>query len=384
MGYYEEHRKILMEGVDAWNEWRRQNKSITPFLSGAFLGKADLNNADLKAADLRGANLMTAKLSNANLSGAQLLGANLTYANLSSAKLLWANLSDAYLSGARLPGADLSKAHLSSAKLFEADLRNANLSSTNLVGVDLRHSILIKANLSGANLSGANLIGAHLSEADFTVVILGETVLVDIDLSTIQNIESCHHLAPSVLDHRTLMRSGRLPEVFLRGCGLPDSLINYFPSLLNEQVRFHSCFISYSKKDEKFAKRLHADLQDNGVRCWFAPEDMKIGDRIRPVIDESIRVYDKLLLILTEQSIKSAWVEKEVETAFEKEQRQQQTVLFPIRLDEAVMEAKEAWAADIRRTRHIGDFCGWKSHDSYRTAFERLLRDLKATAIAKK
>jgi hypothetical protein len=77
-------------------------------------------------------------------------------------------------------------------------------------------------------------------------------------------------------------------------------------------------------------------------------------------------------------------VEKEVETAFEKEQRQQQTVLFPIRLDEAIMEAKEAWAADIRRTRHIGDFCGWKNHDSYRAAFERLLRDLKATASASK
>jgi hypothetical protein len=48
-------------------------------------------------------------------------------------------------------------------------------------------------------------------------------------------------------------------------------------------------------------------------------------------------------------------VEKEVETAFEKERKQGRTVLFPIRLDNAVMEAEEAWAADIRRTRHIGD-----------------------------
>lgn len=42
------------------------------------------------------------------------------------------------------------------------------------------------------------------------------------------------------------------------------------------------------------------------------------------------------------------------------------------------MEAEEAWAADIRRTRHIGDFCGWKGHDNYKRAFERLMRDLKA------
>jgi hypothetical protein len=98
------------------------------------------------------------------------------------------------------------------------------------------------------------------------------------------------------------MQSGRLPEVFLRGCGLPDNWIEYLPSLLNEPVKFYSCFISYSSKDEEFAKRLHADLQNSGVRCWFAPEDMKIGDKIRPVIDESIRVYDKLLLILIRQA----------------------------------------------------------------------------------
>lgn len=28
--------------------------------------------------------------------------------------------------------------------------------------------------------------------------------------------------------------------------------------------------------------------------------------------------------------------------------------------------------------RHIGDFSGWKDHDAYHRAFERLLRDLRA------
>ena len=40
------------------------------------------------------------------------------------------------------------------------------------------------------------------------------------------------------------------------------------------------------------------------------------------------------------------------------------------------MEINQAWAADIRRTRHIGDFSRWKDHDAYQQAFERLLRDL--------
>ena len=167
---------------------------------------------------------------------------------------------------------------------------------------------------------------------------------------------------------------------FLRGCSLPDFIIDNIAVLQGEPIQFYSCFISYSSKDQDFAQRLHADLQNKGVRCWFAPEDLKIGARTRPAIDEAIRVRDKLLLILSEQSIESGWVEKEVETAFEEERRRKETVLFPIRLDNTVMQTGEAWAADIRRTRNIGDFRDWKKHESYQKAFERLIRDLKQEA----
>jgi hypothetical protein len=105
---------------------------------------------------------------------------------------------------------------------------------------------------------------------------------------------------------------------------------------------------------------------------------MKIGDKFRNRIDDAIRVHDKLLIILSNSSIKSSWVEKEVETAFEKERKEERTILFPIRLDTSVMHTHQAWAADVRRTRHIGDFSKWKKKERYQEAFERLLRDLKA------
>ena len=168
--------------------------------------------------------------------------------------------------------------------------------------------------------------------------------------------------------------------MFLRGVGLSDELIAFYRATFGKAIEFYSCFISYSSKDDEFAKRLHADLQDNGVRCWFAPEDMKIGERIRHGIDEAIRVHDKLLLILSQHSVQSPWVATEVETAFERERRQNRPVLFPIRLDDAVMRTRKAWAAEIRRTRNIGDFTRWKEHDAYQQALERLLRDLKSGA----
>jgi hypothetical protein len=174
-----------------------------------------------------------------------------------------------------------------------------------------------------------------------------------------------------------LQRSGLLPLPFLRGVGLPDNLIDYLPSLLNQPIQFYSCFISYSSADEEFAKRLHADLQAHGVRCWFAPEDMKIGDEIEDTIDIAIRLRDKLLLILSETAMASAWVSKEVRTDLAEEKQHNRRVLFPVRVDDAVMHTTEQWAHDIKRKRHIGDFTRWKDHDAYSKGLERLLRDLK-------
>lgn len=100
--------------------------------------------------------------------------------------------------------------------------------------------------------------------------------------------------------------------------------------------------------DEDFAKRLHADLQQSNVRCWFAPEDLKIGDKFRKRTDESIRIYDKLMVILSQNSIESAWVEEEVEAALKKERAQNDLVLFPVRLDDTVMNTGQAWAASLK------------------------------------
>jgi uncharacterized protein YjbI with pentapeptide repeats len=270
---------------------------------------------------------------------------------------------------------DLGEADLGGANLFGANLFGANLSGANLSGANLSG-----ANLSGADLSGVNFTGTDLRRATLERAVLGETVFADTNLAGAKGLETARHWAPSTIDHRTSERSGDLPLAFLRGCGLPDDLIDFYTARYGKAIQFYSCFISYSTKDQELADRLHADLQDNGVRCWLASEDLKTGDPFRDVIDQAIRVHDKLLLILSEHSIASAWVQKEVETAFERERNdpEERTILFPIRVDEAVMETDKAWAADIRRTRHIGDFIGWDANNAkYVEAFERVLRDLR-------
>jgi hypothetical protein len=328
-----EHLKILKQGVKVWNRWLAKNFGYVekPDLSGADLNGISLDRIDLRGVNLHGANFIQASLGDARLGGA----------NLSQV-----NLSDAYLN--------------------DADLFSANLWGANLSGVSL-----ISANLTDAELANANCLETQMAF----------TILSNVDLSEVKNLDSVIHSGPSCIGIDTIYKSrGNIPEKFLRGCGVPKDFITYMRSLTGKAIEFYSCFISYSSKDEEFAKRLYADLQNEGVRCWFAPEDLKIGERFRVRIDESIRMHDKLLLVLSENSVASQWVEDEVEAALEKEREQNKTVLFPVRLDGAVMEVKDGWPAAVRRNRHMGDFSEWKSHDSYRKAFERLMRDLKAEA----
>lgn len=286
--------------------------------------------------------------------------------------------------GANLTSADFSIAWCNGSGMTDTD-HSCERTSTQFNNAILNRAIFHYANLDGVDFTNASLlntkfVAARLDNANFENAVLGGTVFSGVDLSNVKGLHLVTHNKSSYIDIQTIVISkGNLPEEFLRGCGIPDVFIEYIPSLVNQNpLQYYSCFISYSSSDEEFSKRLYTDLQESGVRCWYAPEDMRIGSRIRPTIDHSIHIHDKLLLVLSKHSLASRWVEKEVETAFEEECARNRVVLFPIRLDNAVMETQEAWAADIRRTRHVGDFSNWKEPASYKKAFERLLRDLKA------
>src|SRR5262249_26973615 len=157
----------------------------------------------------------------------------------------------------------------------------------------------------------------------------------------------------------TILRSeGDIPEVFLRGAGLDDTFLSYVLSLAKKPIQYYSCFLSYSNKDQDVVDRLYADPQSGNVRCWYARHELKPGDYYRYRIDESIRVYDKLVLVLSEHSIKSQWVEEEVEAALKREESMDMTeqVLFPLRLDDAAMRSERSWIKSLRYHRHIADF----------------------------
>jgi hypothetical protein len=275
-------------------------------------------------------------------------------------------------------GIDLTAADLSNANLIEAHLEKVNLSDANLSGADFTQASFVQVNFTCANLNNAN----------FTDVVILDSIFDFVDLRPVEGLETVIFLGPSSIGIQAIYQSnGEIPEAFLRGAGLPEQFIDYVKTLRGTPLEFYSCFISYSTKDEEFAKRLHQDLQNAGVRCWFSTHDIQGGKKIHEQVDDAIRVHDRLLLILSEDSMKSPWVKTEIANARQKEAKEGRDVLFPVGLvpyDEKIRPWK-LFDADIgddsaREIRgfYIPDFTNWKEPEAYQKAFKQLIDGLKS------
>jgi hypothetical protein len=199
-------------------------------------------------------------------------------------------------------------------------------------------------------------------------------VFADNDLSEVTGLETVLHLGPSTIGIDTIYKSkGNIPEVFLRGAGVPEEFIVYMRSLAGKPIDSYSCFISHSSEDDDFAQRLYADLRAKNVRSWKFDENAKWGEPVWGEIDTAIRHYDKLVVICSEHSLQSPPVIREIERASQKEDREHKNVLFPIRIDDYLFdEWDHPRKADVVG-KVIGDFRDSENLEAYTKAFPRFL-----------
>jgi hypothetical protein len=350
----EEHLKILKQGVEAWNRWRKENPDVRP----------DLNEAHLPP-------------------DAYLRGADLSLVNLSGAILRQANLSGANLMGANLNG--------------RAILTAADLSGAILFGVDFSGAILVRADLRWADLVGANLNGASLNGANLNRARAAETIFVDLDLSVVKGLDAIIHEGPSYVSTETIAKSrGRIPEVFLRGCGVSDWEIEaaklYQPNLSREKIsdilyRIHDLradraiqinklFISYSRTDSLFVDCLEGYLNEKGIRFWRDVHDATAG-RLEKQIDRAMRLNPTVLLVLSAEAVQSDWVEHEARLARELEKELGRDVLCPVALDDAWKTCR--WPERLREQimeYNILDFSAWKDEAFFKRTAAKLIDGL--------
>jgi len=352
---------LSKRGINGWNEWRKDNLQ---------------EEVDLSYVDLQGVNLAGGYFWKTNFSKSNLTGVNFYKADLTSV-----NFTEAILRGSDFRETDLSYLIGIRADFFEAKLSKANLQNANL-----REASFIEATLSSSNLSFANFTGSNLQKTDLNNAQLAYTIFGDTDLRGVKNLDSCDFLFPSIIDQMTLLKSGRLPKKFLSGCGLSEAFIHHIPTLFGTSSpnKFHSCFISYSHADKKFAQFLYKALKKEGVPCWL-DEELLPGMDIREKINEVINLSDKLLLCCSKSSLNdSRWVDREINRALAKEdrlsagKRKNVQVLIPLDLDKYIFSnsGKGGKSQDIL-DRYIADFTGWKRKTSITPEYKKLIKALR-------
>jgi hypothetical protein len=340
-----EHLKILKQGVEVWNRWRRDNPLVEPDLSQLVFIRENLTELD---------------------------GINLERALLSQASVL----------NASLKGAKMRAAMLSCARFAASDFTDADMSSTQLTLTKFHSTIMIRTNFEGASFHQTFMHEVDLANASLKNAKLFINEFIATRLTDAKDLHLVEHTGSSVIDVSTLVLSCGIPKSFLIGCGLPESLFNWYLDYHLQSPKFYKCFISYSDKDTEFTERLYADLKNKGVHAWRWKEDAKMGSTLMRSIDEAIKEYDKMVLICSKDSLVSPAVHREIERALQKEDAnslagRDPEVLIPIRIDDYIIDScKHHRGADIRRKK-IGDFTKWRDHDEYQKAFDDLLRGMQ-------
>ncbi len=368
----EHHLKILRQGVDAWNGWRRLEQ-IDPDLSGADLTGAILEHADLSGADLRGAILESARLRGATLNGAKLEGCTLTGAILAASYLLWVDLRGRNLSGHNLDGCYFDEADLRGAQLRDVDLTGASFLGTDLRDAELDGSVLTAAYLASTKLSGASLrmcslstailVDADLAGADLAEATFGRTVLANLDLSQAKGLRAVEHEGPSSVGTDTLERTlaaaskdaKRLQDVeaFFRGAGVREHLFSHLRSRAGARRRFHPAYLVHALSDVGVVRTLYEELQAKGVRCWL---DMKTTfGGPSPILDSDRWRGERVILCASAAALENEWIEREIAVAVSALRRRGRDGLLVVDLDGCLRDGWNGEHAEWLRQRVVAD-----------------------------
>jgi hypothetical protein len=145
----------------------------------------------------------------------------------------------------------------------------------------------------------------------------------------------------------------------------------------SQAVQISPLFISYSQRDSIYVDKIENYLNKKGIRFWRDIHDMKSG-RTEKQIDRAIRQNPTVLLVLSEQSLNSDWVEHEVRMARELEKEMGHDVLCPVALDDSWKSSR--WPKRVMEQiveYNILDFSAWEDDVKFEDMFRKLIDGLE-------
>ena len=91
-----------------------------------------------------------------------------------------------------------------------------------------------------------------------------------------------------------------------------------------------SIFLSHNSKDKPFVRKLANDLRRQGFYVWVDEAEIKLGDSLIEKIREGLDRVEYVGVVLSQNSINSEWVKKEIDIAMNQEIEGKRIKVLPI------------------------------------------------------
>lgn len=125
-------------------------------------------------------------------------------------------------------------------------------------------------------------------------------------------------------------------------------------------------FLSHTSTDKPFVRKFAADLRNNGHTVWIDEAEINIGDSLIAKIREGLDSVDYIAAVLSQASIQSEWVKKELEIASNKEIKEKRVIVLPLIIESVEMPG-------FLEGKLYGDF---SNENNYDKTLQLLLRSL--------
>lgn len=137
---------------------------------------------------------------------------------------------------------------------------------------------------------------------------------------------------------------------------------------MSKERREH-LFLCHSSVDKPFVRMLAHDLNERGVRVWLDEWELRVGDSLRERIEQAILQSGWLAIVVSQDSVRSAWVQRELSAALADELERRRVFVLPVLLDDAPIPLflRDKIYADFRKDYAVG----------FRSLASRLIPDPK-------
>src|ERR1700750_2037694 len=111
-------------------------------------------------------------------------------------------------------------------------------------------------------------------------------------------------------------------------------------------------FLSYSSRDKLIADAICSRLENQGIRCWIAPRDVKPGTDYSNQIADALESATTMVMVFSSDSNNSRHVKSEIDRAFSLGK-----IIIPFRVENVELDkglayylAKTHWLDAVTRS----------------------------------